>query len=297
MLSQKRKYREQVVSYLFVLPSLLFMFVFLIYPIFSSLYLSLTSYNFVYSASPKFIGLRNYLNLPYDKIFVVSLKNTVYYTAFYFPLMMFLPLCLGALLYERVKGTAFFRSCILTPMIIPLSLVSVAFIWIFSDDFGILNHILINVLKMPFLSKNWLMDRKIVIPSLVGVGFWKYAGFATVIYLAGLQSISETLYDAAKIDGANRLQIFGYITLPNLKESFILVGLLGIMQSFKVFTQAFVMTAGGPGTNSLVLYLYFWKTAFSYFEMGYAAAIAYFTAVVIFVPSVLIFLVVKTERK
>ena len=132
--------------------------------------------------------------------------------------------------------------------------------------------------------------------SLAVVGLWKYTGFAMVLFLAGLQAIPETLYDAAKMDGANSVQMFSRITLPNLKESFILVGIWGIIQSVKVFEQAFVMTKGGPGRTTLVLYLYAWKTAFRFFEMGYAASIAYIIGIIILVLAFINFALLKTER-
>lgn len=294
---KKKKRRGQLISYLFIMPSFLFLFAFLIFPMISSFYLSLTSYDFVYSTYPEFIGMKNYFNLLGDRHFVASFKNTIYYTILYFPIFFFFPLGIALLLREKIKGAAIFRTGILLPMVIPASLASVVFLWIFDNEWGILNFALRDLLKMPFLAKYWLMDSNFVIPSLVGVRIWKCAGFSLIIYLAGLQAISDRLYEAAKIDGANNFRTFVHITLPNLKGSFILAGLLGIMHSFKAFTEAFVMTYGGPGLSSEFLYLYFWKTSFGFFKMGYGAAIAYSTGLIILVPSILILILIRSEKK
>jgi len=272
------------------------MFIFLIFPLATSFYLSFTKYNYAYSDHPKFIALGNYLHLLQDANFVVALRNTMYYFSIFFPGLISLSLSIAILLNQKIRGTTFFTPALLLPTVVPLTLAGVAFIWILSENFGIVNHILKNVLGMPFLTHSWLVERETAMISLAVVGLWKYTGFAMVLFLAGLQAIPETLYDAAKMDGANSVQIFSRITLPNLKESFILVGIWGIIQSVKVFEQAFVMTKGGPGRTTLVLYLYAWKTAFRFFEMGYAASIAYIIGIIILVLAFVNFALLKTER-
>lgn len=282
--------------YLFILPAVSFMFIFLIFPLATSFYLSFTKYNYAYSDHPKFIALGNYLHLLQDANFVVALRNTMYYFSIFFPGLICLSLGIAILLNQKIRGTTFFTPALLLPTVVPLTLAGVAFIWILSENFGIANHILKNVLGMPFLTHSWLVERETAMISLAVVGLWKYTGFAMILFLAGLQAIPETLYDAAKMDGANSVQIFSRITLPNLKESFILVGIWGIIQSVKVFEQAFVMTKGGPGRTTLVLYLYAWKTAFRFFEMGYAASIAYIIGIIILVLAFVNFALLKTER-
>ena len=282
--------------YIFILPALLFMFIFLIFPLATSFYLSFTEYNYAYSDHPKFIALGNYLHLLQDANFVVALRNTMYYFSIFFPGLICLSLGIAILLNQKIRGTSFFTPALLLPTVVPLTLAGVAFIWILSENFGIVNHILKNVLGMSFLTHSWLVERETAMISLAVVGLWKYTGFAMILFLAGLQAIPETLYDAAKMDGANSVQIFSRITLPNLKESFILVGIWGIIQSVKVFEQAFVMTKGGPGRTTLVLYLYAWKTAFRFFEMGYAASIAYIIGIIILVLAFINFALLKTER-
>lgn len=291
------KPRDMVVSWLFVLPAVLFMAAFLLYPLLSALRISFSEYNFVYSEKPVFNGIDNYVQLFNDPHFVVSLKNTLYYTAVFFPLFMLVSLCLALLLNSKVKGTGVFQTSILLPIVVPLSLAGIMFTWIFSQDFGILNYLLANVLHLPQLQHFWLGDVKTAMNSLVAVGLWKYTGFGIILFLSGLKAISQDIYEAAKVDGVNGWQNVFYITLPNLKGSFLLVGIWGIIQAIKVYDQVVVMTNGGPGTATLVLYLYAWKNAFSFFNMGLGEAIAFFTAALAIIISIIFNLVLRPEKR
>jgi len=161
-----RETKTQVVSYIFILPSFLFLFVFLIFPLAHSFYLSLTRYNFVFSAHPEFIGMTNYLDLISDDHFVVSFKNTLYYTLFYFPIFFFFPLGVAILLRKGVKGTTIFRSGILLPLVIPASLAAVVFLWILDNEWGLLNYLLREILSMPFFFFFWIMDTKVIIGNI-----------------------------------------------------------------------------------------------------------------------------------
>ncbi|HBG15898.1 MAG TPA: sugar ABC transporter permease, partial [Firmicutes bacterium] len=139
-------------------------------------------------------------------------------------------------------------------------------------------------------------DTQTAMNSLIAVGLWKYTGFGIILFLSGLKAISSDIYEAAKVDGVNSWQNLFYITLPNLKGSFSLVGIWGIIQAIKVYDQVVVMTNGGPGTSTLVLYLYAWKNAFSFFNMGIGEAIAFFTAALAIIISVVFKFVLKPEK-
>jgi len=292
----KRGLRQYAVPWLFVFPAVLFMGAFLLYPLLSALRISFSEYNFVYSEKPVFNGLTNYLQLFHDPHFLISLKNTAYYTLVFFPLFMLLALFLALLLNTKMRANNFFQTAILLPIVVPLSLAGVMFTWIFSQDFGILNHLLANVLHLPHLQRFWLGDVETAMNSLIAVGLWKYTGFGIILFLAGLKAISTDIYEAAKVDGVNAWQNLFYITLPNLKGSFSLVGIWGIIQAIKVYDQVVVMTNGGPGTATSVLYLYAWKNAFTFFNMGKGEAIAFFTAALAIVVSILFNLVCKPEK-
>ena len=284
-------------SWLFITPSLLIIGTFLLYPLVSSIYLSFTNYNFVYSNKPEFIGFENFKNLFSDSYFIIALRNTFYYTLVFFPLIILFSFLLALLLNSKTKGTGFFQSTILLPIVVPLSLAGVMFTWILAKDFGILNYLLDNILKLPQLTHFWLAEKETALNSLVAVGLWKYVGFCVILFLSGLKSIPGDIYESAKIDGANPLQRLIYITIPNLRSSFLLVAIWSIIQAIKVYDQVVVMTKGGPGDSTLVLYLYAWKNAFVYFEMGYAQTIALFIGALAFIISVIFSLVLKPERK
>lgn len=289
--------KSNLTSWLFIIPSLLIMGIFLLYPLVNSIYLSFTNYNFVYSNKPEFIGFENFKNIFSDSYFIVALRNTFYYTLVFFPLIILFSFLLALLLNSKTKGIEFFQSTILLPIVVPLSLAGVIFTWIFAKDLGILNYLLDNILKLPQLTHFWLAEKETALNSLVVVGLWKYIGFCVILFLAGLKSVPGDIYESAKVDGANPLQRLIYITIPNLRSSFLLVAIWSIIQAIKVYDQVAVMTKGGPGDSTLVLYLYAWRNAFKYFEMGYAQTIALFVGALAFIISVIFSLVLKPERK
>jgi ABC-type sugar transport system permease subunit len=166
-------------------------------------------------------------------------------------------------------------------VVVPLSLTGIIFQWILNDNYGLLNWFLADVLHGGGLAKNWLGDPQWAMVSIIMVSLWKNIGMLVVMFMAGLQTISNEIIEAACVDGANVLQRTFRIILPNLKESYVICGIWAIIQAVKVFEQPFIMTGGGPGTATLVLYQYTWINAFRYFEMGYASSIAYFMGVVI----------------
>jgi ABC-type sugar transport system permease subunit len=292
-----RRKISNITPWLFILPSLLIIGIFLLYPLANSIYLSLTDYNFVYSDKPEFIGFENFENFFSDSYFMVALKNTFYYTLVFFPLLILFSFLLALLLNSKIKGVGLFQSAILLPIVVPLSLAGVMFTWILTENFGILNHLLGNILRLPQLTHFWLGEKETALNSLVAVGLWKYVGFSVILFLCGLKSIPSDIYEAAKVDGANPFQRLIYITIPNLRGSFLLVGIWSIIQAIKVYDQVVVMTKGGPGNSTMVLYLYAWKNAFEYFDMGYAQAIALFTGALAFIISVIFNIILKPERK
>ena len=168
-------------SWLFMMPSLFIIGVFLLYPLVNSIYLSFTNYNFVYSSKPEFIGFNNFKNL-FRFRFCNSLKKHVpLYTGF-FPINDTILFLLALLLNSKTRGTGFFQSAILLPMVVPLSLAGVAFTWILAEDFGILNHLLANILKLPQFTHFWLAEKGTALNSLAAVGLWKYVGFCVVLF-------------------------------------------------------------------------------------------------------------------
>jgi multiple sugar transport system permease protein len=282
--------------YLYLSPCLLFLVVFIMFPLASSFLLSFTDYNYVYSSGPRWGALNNYLKLLKDQDFLAALRNTAIYGILFFPSLMLLSLAAALLLHQRLKFIGFFRTSIFLPVILALSLSGVMFQWIFDPRFGALNFLLTQCLGTN-VTLAWLSDERTVILSLVVVSVWKFTGINMVLFLAGLETIPGVLQDAARVDGAGGIQRLFFVTLPNLKESFIMAGIWGIIQSVKIFELPFVMTGGGPGNSSLVLYHYMWKTAFQFFEMGYASAIGFVIGGLVLLFSVLSLVLVKTEKQ
>lgn len=279
--------KKQIPGYFFLLPGFAFIFIFMIYPLFYSLFLSFTQYNFAFDDKPTFIGLGNFVKMFSDTYFLDAFKNTFTFSLMFFPSMMIFSLIVALLLDRQVKGTEFFRTSIFLPVVIPLSLTGIIFQWILNEQYGLLNFFLKDTLGLGFLAKNWLGDEKWAMVSIVFVSLWKYMGMLVILYMAGLQAIPRDLYEAAEVDGATGRQVIWHITLPNLRESYVVCGIWTIIQSVKVFEQPFIMTQGGPGTSTLVLYQYTWENAFKFLEMGYASAIAYVMGLIILILSAL----------
>lgn len=279
--------KKQVPGYFFLLPGFIFIFVFMIYPLIESLILSFTQYNLAFDAKPIFIGFGNYIKLLSDDYFIAAFKNTFVFSAMFFPSMMILSLIVALLLERSGRASGFFRTSIFLPVVIPLSLTGIIFQWILNEQYGLLNFFLTDTLHMGFLTKNWLGDDTWAMVSIAFVSVWKFMGMLVILYMAGLQAISNELYEAAEVDGATVFQKIFFVTLPNLRESYVVCGIWTIIQSVKVFEQPFIMTQGGPGTSTLVLYQYTWQNAFKFYEMGYASAIAYVMGVIILILSLL----------
>lgn len=290
---KKRKKRSP--GFLFILPAFLFIFVFMLYPLVSSGYMSLTKYNFVYDKSPAFIGLDNYVAAIRDPQFVTSLTNTLIFGFFYFIIVMAVSLTIALFLFQKLRFNAFYRSAIFVPLVVPLSLAALVFLWILQPNYGLLNHLLGEVFNLRFLTQPWLSDGTTAMASIIGLALWATIGFETILFLAGLQSISPDTLEAAEIDGARGLKKILYIILPNLRETYILTGTWAIIHALKVFVEPMVMTDGGPGTSTLALYQQVYTTAFTFFDMGYASAMGYILGFIILALVVLNFWIGKTR--
>jgi ABC-type sugar transport system permease subunit len=272
---------------IFTFPAFLFIFTFMIYPLVTSLYYSFTDYNYVYDAAPVFTGFSNYINAFKDKTFILTMKNTAVFSASYFILVMLIGLSIALMLFSLKGNTGFFRTCIFMPIVVPLSLAAILFNWIFAENFGLLNYFIGFVLNLPQLTRGWLTERSSAMMAIVAVTLWSTLGFQTILYLAGLQSISTDILEAARIDGANSMQTIVRIILPNLRETYVITGIWAILTGLKVFVQPAVMTGGSPGNSTRVMYMHIYDNAFEYFEMGYATALGFILSFIILCFSLL----------
>ena len=273
------KIREALWGYFFLLPNILGFLAFNLFPLLFAIGMSFTRWDLI--SPPTFIGLSNYEKLFLeDESFRIAIKNTLFFTVLSVPSGTILSLILANALNQKIRGTTFYRTAYFLPVVSSSIAVALVWAWVFNPDFGLVNEIL-STFGLPRLK--WLASSTWALPAVVIVSVWRGIGPSTVIFLAGLQGISEELYDAAKIDGANARQLFRHITIPMLSPTTFFVIVVSIIGSFQVFDLIYMMTRGGPGRASMVLVYYIYEHAFRWFGMGYAASIAFVLFVVILI--------------
>ncbi|TYS69956.1 sugar ABC transporter permease [Sutcliffiella horikoshii] len=233
-----------------------------------AIWLSFTNYNIVNDA--EFIGLENYQALFEDPLFWKVLGQTLLYLILVVPALVVLPIFLAILVNKQIKGIGFFRSAYYIPVVTSMVVVGIAWKWVYADQ-GVLNYILdsLGVISAPV---NWLTSTSTSIFAVMIVTIWKGLGYYMVIYLAGLQSIPDDLYEAADIDGATKWKQIWHITVPLLMPSIMIVTIMSSISAMKVFEEIYVMTGGGPLNSSKTLVFYIYQEAFEKLQMGYASA-------------------------
>lgn len=254
---------------LFALPFVLGFLAFWLYPLAYSVYLAFQEWDLL--SPPEFVGGENFAQLLTDESIRLSIYNTSYYTFIGVPLQLALALALALLLNVKIRGQAIYRLLFYLPAMTPIVASAVVWMQILHPEFGILNSFLSGLGLEPV---NWLFEPRAAKPAFILMTLWA-VGPQMVIFLAGLQGVPESLYEAASIDGANRWQRFARITLPMISSITFFNLVVGIIASFQVFTTSFIMTNGGPQNATLFLVLYLYRNGFQYFKMGYASAIAW----------------------
>ena len=276
--------REAITAYGLISPWLIGFLIFTLGPTVISLFLALTRYNI--TSPPIWVGLANYQKIfTNDPLFRQSVKVTFTYVLLALPLQLILGLLLALLLNIQLPGLSIWRTVYFLPSVI--SGVAVALLWItiFNSRFGVLNWLLsLAGIKGPA----WLESSTWALPSLVLMSLWGVGG-SMILYLAGLQGVPTPLYEAAKVDGANAWQQFWAVTLPGISPVIFYNLVIGAIGAFQYFTNAYVMTQGGPNYATLFYNLYLYNNAFRYFEMGYASALAWILFVIILLVTLLTF--------
>ncbi len=274
---KRRRGNGTLQGYAFIAPWMIGFLLLTAGPMLASLYLSTTSWTML--APPVQVGSTNYTTiLTNDPLFTVSLWNTLYYVAFSVPLGLACALGLALLLDQRVRGIGFFRTIFFLPSITNMVAVAMLWLWVFNPEYGLLNGLLA---QAGIAGPLWLQSEVWAKPSLILMSLWGVGG-TMMIFLAALQGIPPDLYEAAALDGAGPVQRFVRITLPMISPAMLFNLVVGIIGSFQVFTQAYVMTGtaqpgteGGPNNATLFVVLYLFKKAFQEFRMGYASALAW----------------------
>ncbi|NLV91066.1 MAG: sugar ABC transporter permease [Firmicutes bacterium] len=260
---------------LFVSPWIIGFTVFTLYPFVMSIYLSLTKYSVL--APAEFIGLDNYRTLFGDNLFWTSLYNTFYFCAFSVPLGAIIGVLLALLLNQNVGGMAVYRTVYYLPSIVPIVASSIVWMWLFNPYYGVINALLELV---GIQGPGWIADPAWSKPALIIMSLWG-VGNATLIYLASLQDVPVSLYESAELDGASAWHKTIHITIPMITPTILFNVIMGLINSFQYFTQAYIMTNGGPADSTLFYSLYLYNNSFRYFKMGYASAQAWILFVII----------------
>jgi multiple sugar transport system permease protein len=262
-------FERRLAGYLFILPSLLFLLVFVIYPILSAFYLSLHRYNLL--EPPVWDGLNRYWLLLEDTRFFKALGNTFLFALMTVPLGTVISLLLAVLIDRPLRGIYFFRTAYYLPVVTSFVAVSFIWLWIYEPQFGVLNQIFETV-GLPTFA--WLRDPGTALLSIAILSIWKNAGYNMIIFLAGLQGIPQYLYEAAEIDGASPVQRFRYITVPMLSPTIFFVFVVYFIGALQMFTQSWILTQGGPLDSTLTVVYLIYQNGFEFLKMGSAAAMS-----------------------
>lgn len=277
------KSRRTVTGYLFISPFVLGFLLWFLAPALTAVWLTFFDWNMI--RDPIYIGLENFKEIFRDKLFIQSLKVTAYYTLVSVPVSLVFGFLVALLLNTKVRGIAAFRTMFYIPSIVPVVANVVLWNFVFNTDFGLANALLRALGLRKIL---WLQDPEWVMPALIVMSLWGLGG-GVVIYLAGLQGIPETLYEAAEIDGAGRWAKLRHVTIPLISPVMFFNLIMGIIGSFQVFAAGFLMTAGGPQNATLFYVLYTYRTGIQYFDMGYAAVLAWILFFIILGLTLLVF--------
>lgn len=287
------KRRFNWAPYLFILPHLIFFAVFIGYPFFNGLFISLQSYNFLRPDRAQFVGLQNYTNLfTPDTVqfqpFWNSLWNTVQFVIYSVPPLVILPLGLAVLLNIKIPGRNFFRAVYFAPWVLSIAVVGLLWWWIFQSQGGLINYYL-GQLHLP--QPQWLSTLPWAWVAITVATVWWTLGFNMIILLAALQDIPDYLYEAAAIDGARPWQMFWGITVPMLRPVLLFIVTISIIASFNLFGQPFLMTGGGPslpqgGGSTTPVMVQIYNEGFQSYSMGSAAAMSFVVAVIMIIVSI-----------
>ena len=272
----RRTYNKKWLPYLLVSPYLIFVIIFVIFPVLFCFFLTFNKWNII---SPmKFIGIDNYSRLFHDRLFWKAIGNTLKFLLLHIPLQLIVSLLLAYLLNQKIKAASFFRASFFMPVIVSGVVVTILWQQLLGFDFGLINKMLMGV---GITKIGWLVDPDVAIYSIAVMATWKNVGLYVILFLVGLQTVPIQYYEAAKMEGATRWQQFYHITLPMINPTIFMVVILSTIGGFSLFIEPYIMTGGGPLNTTLSAVLYIYKQAFQYYNMGYSATLGFFYAIMI----------------
>ncbi|MBO8430451.1 sugar ABC transporter permease [Spirochaetes bacterium] len=265
---------EKYAAWLFILPAVTGIIIFIIIPIFFSFGLSFAKWDLLNPI--EFVGFDNYKEILTEPLFGKILLNTVIFALATSIFGVIIPLILASILNRKIRGSEFFKTAYFLPFITPMIVIGIIWQWIFDPNIGLLNKVL-------QIHVNWLYDPHWAMPALIIVSVWKLIGYNMIIFLSSLSGISNSMFEAAKIDGATPLETFFYVTIPLLSPTIFFVVIITAVSSFQIFDLIYLMTQGGPLDSTNVLVYAIYKNAFEYFNAGKASAIAYVLFIIILI--------------
>jgi multiple sugar transport system permease protein len=282
---KRESVREALAGYSFMAPTILVLGTFVILPIAYAIFLAFHKVRILGELSYRFIGFKSFIRMADDERVWIALKNTAEYVAIVVPIQTILALVLALTLNSKIKGKNGFRIIFFLPTVTSSAVLTLIFMWIYNSN-GLLNNILA-FFGLP--TYNWIGDPAVALKAIMLMNIWSTAPFFMVIYLAALQDIPVSLYEAATIDGANKWDQFISITVPLLKPVTFFIIVMGVIGTFQLFDQSYIFSAGsgGPNNSTLTVVLLIYQYAFKSLDMGYAAALALMLAAVIMVATLI----------
>ena len=284
MLSDWNSQKQKLTPYLFLLPALVILGLTVFWPALQAFTLSFTRYEYDLTQAPQWIGFDNFKRLGTDQVFWQTLKNTFLYLVGVVPVLVILPLCLAIVVNQKLRGIHWFRTAYYTPVVISMVVAGIAWKALYASN-GIINQSLKQIGLETAIP--WLTSPQLALGSVMVVTIWKGLGYYMVIYLAGLQSISPELYEAAAIDGSSGIRKHWDITLPLMRPYLLLVAVISAISATKVFEEVYIMTGGGPRNSSKTVVYYVYERAFQDLDISYACTIGLVLFLVILVLSIL----------
>jgi multiple sugar transport system permease protein len=280
-----RRHRQTITAYLFILPGLTLFLVWTLYPLLYSFVMSFAQWNLIKPS--RFVGMENYMRALNDPVFWLALRNTITYTLITVPGQMILGLAAALLLDRPLRARALFRTIYYLPVVTSWVVVSLIFSYLYNGQAGLINWLLRDGLHLVDKNINWLGEPFTANLAIATLGIWKGVGWTMVIFMAGLQSIPQEIYEAAAIDGANSWQSLRRITLPLIRQTTLFILVLLTIGGFQVFISVYLMTGGKPLHRTDVLLTYMYSNAFEFLDLGYGSALSYLFALMVFSLSML----------
>ncbi len=264
----RRLLPDRLLPYAMVSPYLIYLSVFIAFPVAFSIWLTFHKWNII--GEPVAVGFDNYVRLVQDRLFWLSIFNTLKFLLLHIPLQIAVALGLAVLLDKPIRGRAFFRGAYFLPVIVSGVVVTILWQQLLATDGGVINRLLTGI---GLGRVGWLVDPDVAMYAIAVMATWKNVGLYVILFLAGLQSVPEHYYEAARLEGANAWQQFRFVTLPAINPTFFAVVVLSTIGGFSLFIEPYVLTGGGPLNSTLSAVLYIYKQAFQYYHMGYAATL------------------------